>query len=183
MPHRDSAVADSSQASERAASLDRGILNTVATEDDADVDGKALHFYQQLSDKQKKVVQAKQRTQELLAKITHSDSKAEQVERMDEQVMSGSVFGQAARLQVAEGGYDGAEEAGEEEEESTAETVKEADDEVEKNTTALESEQQAGEGRDENSSKASSLDEDTSEPSTVERNELGEKAAHTQQES
>ena len=135
MPHKEeSAVKESKEAiSHPPAAVDRGILNTVAasTDDDADLTKNAEQFYSQLSEKQKGVVQAKQRAEEYLAEITHADTKAEQVERMDKKVMNGSVFRQAARLQVSEAGYDGAEEEGDEdedEEEERGEKEKEADD-------------------------------------------------------
>lgn len=119
MPHEDNTADVGSRASEQpAAFFDRGILNTVECEGQSvsELEQSALHFYQQLSDKQRAVLQAKQRTEERLASITHADTKVEQVDAMDRQVMSGAVFRQAARLAVAEAGYDGAERGKEQKE-------------------------------------------------------------------
>ena len=171
MPHKDSTENASGVAGEQPPSADRGILNTVDADTDAELKEKAEEFYDNLSDKQKGVVQAKQRAEHYLAKIMHADSKAEQVGQMDRKVMNGSVFAQAARLQVSEAGYDGAENEDEEE-------GREGDDKADskQHSTAA-----ADMGADDNQVQAESSDADGIEQK-AEKDEAERRGAHTTEE-
>ena len=122
MPQKDSAARRDSE-DKAAVHADSGALQL-----------EADSLYDGLSEAQRGVEAAKQRAEQRMAAVTKADTKAEQVERMDRRVMNGSVFAQAAQLDIPEAGYDGEEGDGAEEAEGQ-EVEAEEDDEEEATTT------------------------------------------------
>ena len=183
MPYRDCAAKVRHDGSEPHAYIDRGIINSVAAEDDdcaVDLDKRAEQFYDGLSDKQKRVVAAKQRTEDYLARITHADTKSEQVGRMDRSVMNGSVFANAAQLHVVEEGYDTVEDG------TDGDQDEERDDEA---SQQRETDENRGADGSDGQEKAAQVEENSRESyrdrnaaaATQHDDEADENAAHTTQ--